>query len=172
MHLRLPWRDEYVRRVNDDALSNGRVSDELFTKLRSGNDSSWQSNLRRESGTKLQADTGKSQDKQSRILGENADNRGLTSKYASPEEAKASGKVSDADPKVEGNKPKVVKALDGSPEAEKTADILNKLVAKSYEMTKDHPINLKRIEEGEAPANIIIPRGDSRRSSRCICLSM
>ena len=56
-----------------------------------------------------------------------------------------SGKVSDADPKVEGNKPKVVK--------------LNKLVVKSYEMTKDHPVNLKRIEEGEAPANIIIPRG-------------
>ena len=54
---------------------------------------------------------------------------------------------------------KTVKALDGSPEAEKTADILNKLVAKSYEMTKDHPVNLKRIEEGEAPANIIIPRG-------------
>ena len=70
-----------------------------------------------------------------------------------------SGKVSDADPKVEGNKPKVVKGLDGSPEAERTADILNKLVAKSYEMTKDHPINLKRIENGEAPANIIIPRG-------------
>ena len=60
-----------------------------------------------------------------------------------------SGKVSDADPKVEGNKPKIVKALDGSPEAEKTADILNKLVPKSYEMTKDHPVNLKRIEEGE-----------------------
>ena len=63
-----------------------------------------------------------------------------------------SGKVSDADPKVEGNKPKVVKALDGSPEAERTADILNKLVVKSYEMTKDHPVNIKRIEEGEAPA--------------------
>ena len=60
-----------------------------------------------------------------------------------------SGKVSDADPKVEGNKPKVVKALDGSPEAEKTADILNKLVAKSYEMTKDHPVNLERIENGK-----------------------
>lgn len=70
-----------------------------------------------------------------------------------------SGAVSDADPKVEGNKPKEVKALDGSPEAEKTADILNKLVAKSYEMIKDHPVNLKRIEEGEPPANIIIPRG-------------
>ena len=64
-----------------------------------------------------------------------------------------SGKVSDADPKVEGNKPKQVKPLDDTPEAKKTADILNKL------MVKDHPVNLKRIEEGEPPANIVIPRG-------------
>ena len=70
-----------------------------------------------------------------------------------------SDKVSDADPKVEGNKPKEVKSLDGSKESKKTADILNKIVAKSYEMIKDHPVNLKRIEEGEPPANIIIPRG-------------
>ena len=39
-----------------------------------------------------------------------------------------SDKVSDADPKVEGNKPKEVKALDDSEEAKKTADILNQLV--------------------------------------------
>ena len=70
-----------------------------------------------------------------------------------------SDKVSDADPKVEGNKPKEVKALDESKEAQKTADILNQLVKKSYEMIKDHPVNLKRIEEGKPPANIIIPRG-------------
>ena len=36
-----------------------------------------------------------------------------------------SDKISDADPKVEGNKPKTVVALDGSAEAEKTADIVN-----------------------------------------------
>ena len=41
----------------------------------------------------------------------------------------------------------------------KTADILNKLVVKSYEMIKDHPVNLERIENNEPPANIIIPRG-------------
>jgi 2,3-bisphosphoglycerate-independent phosphoglycerate mutase len=70
-----------------------------------------------------------------------------------------SDKVSDADPKVEGNKPKEVKALDDTPEAAKTADILNKLVVKTYEMVKDHPVNLKRIEEGLPPANIVIPRG-------------
>ncbi len=70
-----------------------------------------------------------------------------------------SDQVSDADPKVEGNKPKEVVALDDSKEAKKTADILNKLVAKSYEMIKDHPVNLERIENKEPPANIIIPRG-------------
>ena len=70
-----------------------------------------------------------------------------------------SDKVSDADPKKEGKSPKKVVATDGSKEAEKTADILNKLVKKSYEMVKDHPVNIKRIENNEPPANIIIPRG-------------
>ncbi|MCL2156748.1 MAG: 2,3-bisphosphoglycerate-independent phosphoglycerate mutase [Methanobrevibacter sp.] len=70
-----------------------------------------------------------------------------------------SDKVSDADPKKEGKSPKKVVATDGSKEAEKTADILNKLVKKSYEMIKDHPVNVKRIENNEHPANIIIPRG-------------
>jgi 2,3-bisphosphoglycerate-independent phosphoglycerate mutase len=67
--------------------------------------------------------------------------------------------VSDADPKVEGNKPKEVVPLDDTPEAQKTADILNKVVPKTYEMIKDHPVNLERIENGEPPANIVIPRG-------------
>jgi len=70
-----------------------------------------------------------------------------------------SDKVSDADPKKEGKSPKKVIATDGSKEAEKTADILNKLVEKSYEMIKDHPVNIKRIKNNEHPANIIIPRG-------------
>jgi 2,3-bisphosphoglycerate-independent phosphoglycerate mutase len=70
-----------------------------------------------------------------------------------------SDQVSDADPKHEGKNPKKVVALDDTEEAKKTADILNKVVAKSYELLKDHPINIKRIESGENPANIIIPRG-------------
>ena len=70
-----------------------------------------------------------------------------------------SDQVSDADPKHDGKNPKKVVALDDTPEAKKTADILNKVVAKSYELLKDHPLNLKRIEAGENPANIIIPRG-------------
>jgi 2,3-bisphosphoglycerate-independent phosphoglycerate mutase len=70
-----------------------------------------------------------------------------------------SDQISDADPKHDGNAPKIVVALDGSKEANKTANIVNKIVAKSYEILKDHPLNLKRINSGEPPANIIIPRG-------------
>ncbi|MDI9617989.1 2,3-bisphosphoglycerate-independent phosphoglycerate mutase [Methanothermobacter sp.] len=67
--------------------------------------------------------------------------------------------VSDADPKTEGKPPKKVKALDGSPESQKTADILNILVRESYEILRDNPVNTERIKNGEAPANIILPRG-------------
>ncbi|KZX12065.1 2,3-bisphosphoglycerate-independent phosphoglycerate mutase [Methanobrevibacter filiformis] len=70
-----------------------------------------------------------------------------------------SDKVSDADPKKEGKSPKEVIAIEDTKEARKTSDLLNKLVRKTYEVLKDHPLNLKRIEEGEPPANIIIPRG-------------
>lgn len=70
-----------------------------------------------------------------------------------------SDKVTDADPKVEGKKPKIVESTDGSEEAKRTADLLNKIVEKSYEMVKNHPVNIERIEENKPPANIIIPRG-------------
>lgn len=70
-----------------------------------------------------------------------------------------SDQVSDADPKKEGKPPKEIKAIDGSPEAEKTAAVLNKLVNESYKILKDHPLNLERIEQNEPPANIILPRG-------------
>ncbi len=70
-----------------------------------------------------------------------------------------SDQVSDSDPKYNGKVPKKVIALDGSPEAIKTAHILNKIVKISYEMLKNHPVNLERIENGKNPANIILPRG-------------
>ena len=95
VHLR------YVRRTNNEAVSKGNISDELSSKIGDGYDNSRGSDLRRESGAELQADKGKSQDKQSGVLGEDADNRGVTEgkasrEFSSPEEAKASGKVSDA----------------------------------------------------------------------------
>ncbi len=70
-----------------------------------------------------------------------------------------SDQVSDADPKHDGRPPKTVHALDDTEEARKTADLLNKIVQKSYDLLKDHPVNLKRIESNEPPANVILPRG-------------
>ncbi len=70
-----------------------------------------------------------------------------------------SDQVSDSDPKYDGKYPKEVLALDSSPEAIKTAAILNKIVKKSYDLLKGHPVNMNRRENGENPANIILPRG-------------
>lgn len=70
-----------------------------------------------------------------------------------------SDKVSAADPKYDGKKWTKVKPLDQTREAQKTADILNQVVERSYELLKDHPLNLERIDNGENPANIILPRG-------------
>lgn len=67
--------------------------------------------------------------------------------------------VSDADPKNEGKSPKTVFPTDDTKEAVRTADILNKIVDKSYEMIKNHPVNQEREKNGEPPANIIVPRG-------------
>ncbi|MCK5132510.1 MAG: cofactor-independent phosphoglycerate mutase [Candidatus Sabulitectum sp.] len=41
------------------------------------------------------------------------------------------------------------------PEGEKTADVLNRLILKSQEILRDHPVNLKRIAEGKDPANSV-----------------
>lgn len=70
-----------------------------------------------------------------------------------------SDKVSAADPKYDGKKWTQVEPLDNSPEAQKTAEILNLVVEKSYQVLKTHPLNQERIDNGENPANIILPRG-------------
>jgi 2,3-bisphosphoglycerate-independent phosphoglycerate mutase len=43
------------------------------------------------------------------------------------------------------------------PEAENTAELLNKLILKSMEILPKHPVNLKRVSEGKDPANCIWP---------------
>jgi 2,3-bisphosphoglycerate-independent phosphoglycerate mutase len=70
-----------------------------------------------------------------------------------------SDQVSAADPKYDGKKWTTVEPLDNTLEAAKTAHILNKVVEESYHLLKDHPINLERVEKGENPAHIILPRG-------------
>jgi len=77
----------------------------------------------------------------------------------SEDDKSLSDAVSDADPKKEGKIPKKVVATDNTKEAIRTADILNKIVDKSYEMIKNHPVNQEREKNGKPPANIIIPRG-------------
>jgi 2,3-bisphosphoglycerate-independent phosphoglycerate mutase len=42
-----------------------------------------------------------------------------------------------------------------SEKGEKTAKLLNKLIYKSQELLKDHPVNLKRISDGKDPANSV-----------------
>jgi len=73
-------RNEYIRRQNNDAVSNGYVSDGLSSRFRSENDSHRRGNKRQEFGEKLSVDQGKSADKQSGISDKNADNRGVNGK--------------------------------------------------------------------------------------------
>ncbi|MHA1298913.1 MAG: 2,3-bisphosphoglycerate-independent phosphoglycerate mutase [Candidatus Helarchaeota archaeon] len=70
-----------------------------------------------------------------------------------------SANISDADPYHEGEKILKIRPLDDSPEAKKTADLVNEFIQKSYDVLNKHPVNKKRIEEGKPPANIIVPRG-------------
>jgi 2,3-bisphosphoglycerate-independent phosphoglycerate mutase len=70
-----------------------------------------------------------------------------------------SDKVSAADPKYDGKKWTKVEPLDLTIEALRTAEILNQVVERSYEILKDHPLNQERVANGDNPANIILPRG-------------
>ncbi|ENN96071.1 cofactor-independent phosphoglycerate mutase [Methanocaldococcus villosus KIN24-T80] len=65
--------------------------------------------------------------------------------------------VTDADPHKDNVKVEEVKPL--RKEAEKTAEILNKLLKIIYNKLKDHPVNIEREKKGLPPANIILPRG-------------
>jgi len=65
--------------------------------------------------------------------------------------------VSDADPHAEGEKPHEAHGAD--PASQKTADMVNWFVKKSYEILKDHPVNKEREAKGLNPANIALPRG-------------
>ncbi|WP_025729048.1 2,3-bisphosphoglycerate-independent phosphoglycerate mutase [Atopobacter phocae] len=72
-----------------------------------------------------------------------------------------SANVSDTDPKApnDGHPFKLAQPTDDTPEAEKTARILNKVLEVAYERFKEHPVNIEREENGELPANFIITRG-------------
>ncbi len=68
-----------------------------------------------------------------------------------------SEKVSDSDPHKTGASPKKVLPL--SPEAQKTAGVLNKYIDFAAETLKNHKINRERERKGLPPANFILLRG-------------
>jgi 2,3-bisphosphoglycerate-independent phosphoglycerate mutase len=70
-----------------------------------------------------------------------------------------SSDVSDVDPGKVGVKPLAATPTKLSPEAKKTADIVNEFVERSHRILEVHPVNVKRMKEGKPPANIILPRG-------------
>lgn len=70
-----------------------------------------------------------------------------------------SANITDADPYHDGEKILKVKPIDGSFAAKKAANLVNEFIKKSYEVLNNHPVNLKRKNEGKPPANVIVPRG-------------
>lgn len=72
-----------------------------------------------------------------------------------------SSTITDVDPHESGRKVKLCAPLDGSPEAAKTADVLNKFMKESHEILNNHDYNKSR----EKPANFLLVRGAGKYSS-------
>lgn len=70
-----------------------------------------------------------------------------------------SSAVTDADPKKEGLPIRPVRPRDGSPEAERTARILDQVLVRCQEILAQHPLNREREGAGLPPANAILTRG-------------
>jgi 2,3-bisphosphoglycerate-independent phosphoglycerate mutase len=67
--------------------------------------------------------------------------------------------VSDSDPQRVGGSVLRVRPLDNTPEARKTAEIVNELTRHFHEKLKEHPVNSERQKRGLLPANIVLCRG-------------
>jgi len=67
--------------------------------------------------------------------------------------------VSDTDPHATGVRILESRPLEESPKARLTAQALNEFTRKSFELLKDHPVNLERRKLGKMVANIVICRG-------------
>ncbi len=70
-----------------------------------------------------------------------------------------SAAISDTDPKDVGRRVKECLPLDSSPQALRTADILNRVIKRAHEILRNHPVNEAREREGRKPANCILTRG-------------
>lgn len=67
--------------------------------------------------------------------------------------------VSDVDTHKAGVRPAAPRALDNSPEAERTAKALQEFLEKAGRILARHPLNRDRIRRGLMPANALLPRG-------------
>jgi 2,3-bisphosphoglycerate-independent phosphoglycerate mutase len=72
---------------------------------------------------------------------------------------KLSPGLSDSDPETDGKKVLQVKPLDKSPEAKRTARIVNTLMHEFRMVLKEHPVNKERAKKGLPQANMILCRG-------------
>ncbi|MCP5106636.1 MAG: 2,3-bisphosphoglycerate-independent phosphoglycerate mutase [bacterium] len=70
-----------------------------------------------------------------------------------------SSNIIDADPHKEGVPIKQVTPTDDSPEASRTAAVLNKFLDESHKILKESEPNIKRINAGEKEANYLLLRG-------------
>ncbi|KPV64039.1 MAG: 2,3-bisphosphoglycerate-independent phosphoglycerate mutase [Candidatus Bathyarchaeota archaeon BA1] len=73
--------------------------------------------------------------------------------------AHLSNMVSDSDPLKAGEPVLKARPLNDTPEARKTAEVVNEITGYFHEFLKGHPINEKRRKGGLPPANIILCRG-------------
>ena len=71
------YRKEYIMEVNNDAVSKGKVSDELSSKIASKSDKYRRRNGGQESGEELSADQGESADNEGRVSPDNGDRGGI-----------------------------------------------------------------------------------------------
>ncbi len=67
--------------------------------------------------------------------------------------------VSDVDTHKAGVRPAIPRPLDNSPEAERTAKVLQEFLEKAGRILAEHPLNRNRVRRGLMPANVLLPRG-------------
>ncbi|KUK63843.1 MAG: 2,3-bisphosphoglycerate-independent phosphoglycerate mutase [Methanoculleus marisnigri] len=68
-------------------------------------------------------------------------------------------KVSSNDPKKEGVRPLTIRSCTDDAADVKTAVACNEFIRQSSKILFDHPLNLRRMEEGVPPANFLLIRG-------------
>ncbi len=70
--------------------------------------------------------------------------------------------VSDSDPHVTGVKVLDVKAMNSTPGAEKTAELVNEFSQRVQDVLRTHEVNVARVNKGLNPANMLLLRGCGR----------